>query len=544
MSFALLGLPADADERAVRRAYARLLKQNRPDDDPVAFQRLHEAYLACLAAIARRREQAWEEDEEDDAEPADDASLSPARAFNTRSDTPVAEASPGTETVPGAAPAPGPRVPAPGERIEPDIAPQAELDATPGAGDDDTGDGTDPHRVVPLPPPPDSEPLTFALGTFLEALLPRLHTDTPAALRAWLAAQPELYSIRLKQLITFDVLQAAIDSEPPSKALEELARFFGLDDVGPSGWWLRERIDEAAGRAELRERFRRRPLPPTESTGHDAWADRQVDAELVGSANPARTALMVLMPGLITRARARILELEALGGDIATEQMRPAARARYLALGDRLRFDVRRILVTLARTAVWGGACFFGLQAMGAKPEALLRLVAWIGGACLAWQLLVVAFHHAGRGLDTRLGQWSRDAKCIGLLALGTGILVLPWDNGLQRGVGYGLALVAMAQALQRPRAKLGVVMLGVAGFVEIYLTVTLRTPLAASPFGLPAIAAATLVPLILDRLQAWRSGRDPLEHAQDPKPLRNVLVIGFVLAAAAAVAFAATTGG
>ncbi|MEA5667977.1 heat-shock protein, partial [Stenotrophomonas sp. MH1] len=50
MSWALevLELDASADERAIKRAYARLLRSNRPDDDAAAFQRLHEAYQTAL----------------------------------------------------------------------------------------------------------------------------------------------------------------------------------------------------------------------------------------------------------------------------------------------------------------------------------------------------------------------------------------------------------------------------------------------------------------------------------------------------------------
>mgnify|MGYP000962508045 CR=1 FL=1 len=44
----LLGLPVDADERAVKRAYAARLKVTRPDDDPAAFQRLVEARDVAL----------------------------------------------------------------------------------------------------------------------------------------------------------------------------------------------------------------------------------------------------------------------------------------------------------------------------------------------------------------------------------------------------------------------------------------------------------------------------------------------------------------
>lgn len=52
MSWALewLELPADADERAIKRAYAAKLRVTRPDNNPVGFQRLHEAYKAALDA--------------------------------------------------------------------------------------------------------------------------------------------------------------------------------------------------------------------------------------------------------------------------------------------------------------------------------------------------------------------------------------------------------------------------------------------------------------------------------------------------------------
>lgn len=45
----LLGLDENADARAVKRAYAALLRRHRPDADPDAFQALHEAYRIALA---------------------------------------------------------------------------------------------------------------------------------------------------------------------------------------------------------------------------------------------------------------------------------------------------------------------------------------------------------------------------------------------------------------------------------------------------------------------------------------------------------------
>ena len=63
--FDLLGIAADADERTIKLAYAKLLKLTRPDDDPEGFQRLNQAYQQALkiarsrgAAVALRRGQA------------------------------------------------------------------------------------------------------------------------------------------------------------------------------------------------------------------------------------------------------------------------------------------------------------------------------------------------------------------------------------------------------------------------------------------------------------------------------------------------------
>ncbi|MGE8410314.1 MAG: J domain-containing protein [Pseudomonas sp.] len=59
----ILGLEPDADERSIKRAYARLLKTHRPDEDIAAFQRLREAYESALEQTRWRAQ--YEEDEHD-----------------------------------------------------------------------------------------------------------------------------------------------------------------------------------------------------------------------------------------------------------------------------------------------------------------------------------------------------------------------------------------------------------------------------------------------------------------------------------------------
>ena len=46
----ILNIPPTGDERAIKRAYAKLLKTTRPDDDAAAYQALRQAFDDALAA--------------------------------------------------------------------------------------------------------------------------------------------------------------------------------------------------------------------------------------------------------------------------------------------------------------------------------------------------------------------------------------------------------------------------------------------------------------------------------------------------------------
>ncbi|WP_166887292.1 hypothetical protein [Massilia sp. CCM 8734] len=62
--WSVLGMTASRDERAIKRAYAARLKVTRPEDDPVAFQILNDAYQAALQLARQANDLDWPDDEQ------------------------------------------------------------------------------------------------------------------------------------------------------------------------------------------------------------------------------------------------------------------------------------------------------------------------------------------------------------------------------------------------------------------------------------------------------------------------------------------------
>lgn len=173
-AFELLGLGPDADAADVKRAYARLLRTKRPDEDPEAFQQLHTAYKTALAQV--------------------DGKSAPSHPVALT--TPRAEATPGSPatSVPPASPSPSPA-------------------ATPAA-----------NVTAPV----------VHLGSLAAAVVQAaVEAENANALLRWLQSRPEFWSIQVKNQAGHVVLQRLFQRPQAISAacMDALLQFFDLDHV-------------------------------------------------------------------------------------------------------------------------------------------------------------------------------------------------------------------------------------------------------------------------------------------------------------------------
>lgn len=170
-AFELLGLPLDADAASIKRAYAKLLRSTRPDENPEAFQRLHIAYKIALAQAAMPAEQ-------------EQASVN----------SPISAGSPAVS----------PTGETPG-----DATPDASVFIAP------TGPAVDIGRLAN------------------EVIRAAMHTERSPELEAWLQARQEFWPIAIKQqtgqLVIHRLFQQPQAMSP--ECLEALLHFFDLDHV-------------------------------------------------------------------------------------------------------------------------------------------------------------------------------------------------------------------------------------------------------------------------------------------------------------------------
>ncbi|HTD29846.1 MAG TPA: DnaJ domain-containing protein [Xanthomonadaceae bacterium] len=357
--FQALGIPANADIETIKKAYAKLLRQHRPDEDPVGFQRIHEAYQACLAVSQRaalRQQQQSESslqkpvqnahpiDSDDNKAsestgfpPAETAqpvpppsSLQPAGVMRPPlAPEPVAiatqpspmqeniarqaqEADSQSEFVADRQPSPRqqnppskPPTPAltkPPDRVEPEARPQPHPPATPEPARTNSGA---PRRIQ------------FQLVEFADALCEQ-DRGGQVALQTWLQRCEPLYALDLKQAVTVPLLQLLAKRTQPLSpdGLLVVLTFLGLNTVSPERRSLEGLIQllQNRSRAAWSIRQRSEPTRPVATAarkigGRANWFDKLVALELVKPLNVLRRAGILLIPRFKTRMRSLLAEI-------------------------------------------------------------------------------------------------------------------------------------------------------------------------------------------------------------------------------------------
>lgn len=212
--FVRLGLPRDADERAIKRAYARAIRITRPDDDAAGFQALNEAYQQALhiARVREADEDLYDDDVDEvhvDATPVEAEAQPPSAATEATHAATWSSAQQSEDE-------------AEGHRPRHHGSDQAMPEAAVATEEPECGAASAGH---------DGEPFDF--GEFYREMLFRGDRDRAQDFRAWLHSNDALYNFELKDHVGQHVQYWLVHDEEAtplrSGNLEALGEFFGID---------------------------------------------------------------------------------------------------------------------------------------------------------------------------------------------------------------------------------------------------------------------------------------------------------------------------
>lgn len=340
MSWAMewLGLEPDADERAIKRAYAKRLKHTRPDEDAAGFQQLHEAYQAALAYAQYRAQ--WGDEDEYETEEEDEA----ANAEPTAPADPVLDLhDPVVPLTSGFAPPQVRQVP-----------PQ--------------------RSVVPveveLPEPLD-------VPAFAQRLVAAASKGPPLEFEPWLQQRPELWSLHDKPRVGSHVLDLLLHAGAPIREenFDALSRYFGWDQIDSP-------LDPDVA-AQTRQRLHRHWLV---RPGHHDWlayylqrpgapfsaAQAQLSqARLSRPWHRLRAVLTAAIPGRATLIGRMLGGLGIHTAEQASTPLQPEQVRFWLALNQSGQVNAAKWQVTAARTLVCtlGWLLLIGVMTLAVPPD-------------------------------------------------------------------------------------------------------------------------------------------------------------------------------
>jgi hypothetical protein len=432
--FRVLGIDEDADERAVRRAYAQRLKVTRPDDDAEAFQRLNEAYREALDRVRWRAVEETPEEEPGLVEAVVEAHAS------ERSDAMAHVALlPAIDTV----------------------APVGHA-----AGDEEGA------------PEPDTD-RTFDVGAFLDAFAERASTADGDGLRAWLEGEPALYDLELKDIVGHHLVAVLWDHDFPAlltdEQMEVVEQFFA--------------IDTGAG---LRDAMRaRRAVCEEDTRAYDEFGPMAI-RQLKRRFSLPQSICMSLMPGVPRRLAMLARRLEQDAGELP-EGVNPRQAEFFAAItGHRMTRELGWTIA--ARAMAWAGlvAALAGVV-LGMHVDGTQWALLFIAAAAtvVAGHALWVARLRldAGALRTGAQGYW-----LPGLAVALAGVAGIAVSAGAHAAVAWIAALIALPLALRHFAQSFDLFRFCIGGYFICWMLPTADRLAAALAFGLAAFVTCDAV--------------------------------------------------
>jgi hypothetical protein len=361
--FKILGLTRKASLIEVKRAYAKLLKTTRPDDDPEGFQRLHSAYTAALAQAQYREAEAariaagevdeselFDTDDTDDDE-ADTNDVDPAQSLITAESTIHSNGEASSQAT-----------------VEVD---SSEINGSHRQAEDDA-----------------EQDIRFNYSQFLSELYSVGHDPRESVYR-WLNKHPDLYSLGLKQALINPLLETLAESETPLRpvALQELLKYFQLDTVTLPEYWHHNQIE-----------YLRKQSEDYWALDAELWAlrhaqlsmtDKAILNELQGPKNRWRRIFIALFPDLPNRIHQQALRFDMLQKNSGQQQLSQESLDFWLAFNDKTKITLHRAFAMLVRCYAFGML----LGIFDEESTTGLLIGTWIAGLWATLSISTVIWH-------------------------------------------------------------------------------------------------------------------------------------------------------
>lgn len=362
-AFEVLGLPEGAGEREIKRAYARLLKLNRPDENPDGFQELHQAYQVALS-ISR-----FSDDSDQSEEPQGGESFTPVAAPWVEPGAepePVVEQSPVLIQTFVAEPLPL------ADRVESDLPYQTiELES-----------GLDEHS-------------SFDQEAFLEECITQGLVSTPEDFLAWLERRPEFLFLGSKSELGHALLCKLSQEKPPihPDVFDVLLQFLDLNLVQGylDSMWLMHLEQRIVRAWELqpenwpRLRIRLRMSLPAEQMMNFPEVMQQL-CRPFRYLQAIRSMLTLRRPSEIRNV---LLHLDEGEVNDLPPPVNPEQVSFWMKAGDQVRVSWPRLQVGIWRLLAILFACAALILPIGGL-DVFYRTVMVVGGAFGVWVLYIL----------------------------------------------------------------------------------------------------------------------------------------------------------